>query len=150
MNIQPYYVYLHDMVPGCEHLRTTLGEGVELEKQLRGTTAGFHVPTFVCDAPGGGGKRHIASSEHYNPETGVSVWRAPNVKPGQLFLYFDPIHRLNADAQKRWTIQAEREAMVRDAIGQVEPNLDAEQAKKIQDLIEDRWCIRESVSYVGC
>ena len=136
MNIQPYYVYLHDMVPGCEHLRTTLGEGVELEKQLRGTTAGFHVPTFVCDAPGGGGKRHIASSEYYNPETGVSVWRAPNVKPGQLFLYFDPLHRLSPESQKRWTVQAEREAMVRDAIHQVEPNLDAEQAKKIEDLLQ--------------
>ena len=32
MNIRPYYVYIHDMVPGCEHLRTTLGEGIELEK----------------------------------------------------------------------------------------------------------------------
>ena len=32
MNIQPYYVYQHDMVPGCEHFRTTLNEAVELEK----------------------------------------------------------------------------------------------------------------------
>ena len=35
MNIQPYYVYLHDMVPGCEHFRTTLREGEELEKAVR-------------------------------------------------------------------------------------------------------------------
>lgn len=136
MNIQPYYVYLHDMVPGCEHLRTTLGQGVELEKQLRGTTAGFHVPTFVCDAPGGGGKRHIASSEYYDAETGVSVWRAPSVKQNQLFLYFDPLHRLSAESQKRWSIQEEREAMVRDAISHVEPNLDSEQAKKIENLLK--------------
>ncbi|TWT47834.1 KamA family radical SAM protein [Botrimarina hoheduenensis] len=136
MNLQPYYVYQHDMVPGCEHLRTPLGVGIELEKQLRGTTAGFHVPTFVCDAPGGGGKRHIASHEHYNPETGVSVWRAPRVKPGRLFLYFDPLHALSPEMQKRWTVQAEREAMVRDAIHQVEPNLGGEQAKMIEDLLQ--------------
>ena len=85
MNIRPYYVYLHDMVPGCEHLRTTLAEGIELEKQVRGITAGFNTPTFVCDAPGGGGKRHVASHEHYDKESGVSVWRAPNVKPNELF-----------------------------------------------------------------
>ncbi|MEO1497346.1 MAG: KamA family radical SAM protein [Planctomycetota bacterium] len=136
MNLQPYYVYQHDMVPGCENLRTPLGQGVELEKQLRGSTAGFHVPTFVCDAPGGGGKRHIASSEYYDAETGVSVWRAPRVKPGQLFLYFDPLHSLSPEIQKRWSVQAEREAMVRDAIAHAEPNLDASQAKKIEDLLQ--------------
>ncbi len=103
INIQSYYVYIHDMVPGCEHLRTTIREGVELEKQVRGTTAGFNIPTFVCDAPGGGGKRHVASYEYYDESNGISVWRAPNVKPGELFLYFDPLHRLSADAQRRWT-----------------------------------------------
>ena len=101
MNIQPYYVYIHDMVPGCEHLRTTLREGVELEKQVRGVTAGFNVPTFVCDAPGGGGKRHVASYEYYDEENGISVWCAPNVKPGELFLYFDPLHKLSLEAQER-------------------------------------------------
>ena len=53
INVQPYYVYIHDMVPGCEHLRTTLRDGVDIEKHVRGTTAGFNVPTFVCDAPAG-------------------------------------------------------------------------------------------------
>ena len=38
MNIQPYYVYQHDMVPGCEHFRTTLGEAVEMARAVRGTT----------------------------------------------------------------------------------------------------------------
>ena len=86
MNVQPYYVYMHDMVPGCEHFRTTLKEGVELEKAVRGTTAGFHTPTFVCDLPGGGGKRHVASYEYYDQENGISVWTAPYVKPGSTLL----------------------------------------------------------------
>ena len=100
MNIQPYYVYMHDMVPGCEHLRTTLREGEELEKAVRGTTAGFNTPTFVCDLPGGGGKRHVASYEYYDEENGISVWKAPYVKKDEMFLYFDPIHKLSVEAQK--------------------------------------------------
>lgn len=112
MNIQPYYVYLHDMVPGCEHFRTTLREGVELEKAVRGTTAGFNTPTFVCDLPGGGGKRHVASYEHYNEEFGISIWKAPNVKYGEHFLYFDPVHKLSEEIQKRWQDEKERMAMI--------------------------------------
>jgi len=115
INIQPYYVYLHDMVPGCEHFRTTLKEAVELEKAVRGTTAGFNTPTFVCDLPGGGGKRHVASYEYYDEENGISVWKAPNVKPGEHFLYYDPIHKLSKASQKRWKDQRMRENMVLDA-----------------------------------
>jgi len=112
INIQPYYVYMHDMVPGCEHFRTTLREGVELEKAVRGTTAGFNTPTFVCDLPGGGGKRHVASYEYYDEELGISLWKAPNVKGEQTFMYYDPIHKLSKEAQKRWQDPKEHQAMV--------------------------------------
>jgi lysine 2,3-aminomutase len=136
MNIQPYYVYIHDMVPGCEHLRTTLWDGVELEKNVRGSTAGFNVPTFVCDAPGGGGKRHVASYEFYDRENGISVWRSPNVKPGELFLYFDPVHRLSSDAQKRWTESKSRTMMVQSALDSVDLKLSDLQRDKIAKRLE--------------
>ncbi len=136
INIRPYYVYIHDMVPGCEHLRTTLAEGVELEKSVRGTTAGFNVPTFVCDAPGGGGKRHVASYEYYDQENGISVWRSPNVKPGELFLYFDPLHRLSTDAQARWANSTSRQAMIEDAIKRVDPEISVEGRKRISQRLE--------------
>ena len=119
INIQPYYVYLHDMVPGCEHFRTTLREGIELEKAVRGTTAGFNTPTFVCDLPDGGGKRHVASYEYYDEENGISVWKAPYVKPGSLFTYFDPIHKLSPEAQKRWQNPKETKAIIQDALKKV-------------------------------
>jgi lysine 2,3-aminomutase len=119
LNIQPYYVYMHDMVPGCEHFRTTLREGVELEKEVRGTTAGFHTPTFVCDLPGGGGKRHVASYEYYDEENGISVWKAPNVKPGELFCYYDPIHKLSKEAQLRWKDEKTRTQMINEAKAKV-------------------------------
>ncbi len=136
INVRPYYVYIHDMVPGCEHLRTTVRDGVEVEKRVRGTTAGFSVPTFVCDAPGGGGKRHISSYEYYDEENGISVWRAPEVKPQELFLYFDPIHRLNPDAQARWQNASGRRALVRACVDQVNPDLSDEQRDKISQRLE--------------
>jgi len=131
INIQSYYVYIHDMVPGCEHLRTTVGEGVEIAKRVRGMTAGFNIPTFVCDAPGGGGKRHVTSYEYYDAESGISVWRAPNVKTDELFLYFDPLHKLTAKAQQRWADPAQREIMVCDALRAVNPNLPTEHREKL-------------------
>jgi len=115
INVQPYYVYQHDMVPGCEHFRTTLAEAVTLSKEIRGTTAGFNTPTFVCDLPGGGGKRPVESYEYYDRENGISIWTAPIVKPFTVFAYFDPIHKLGPDAQRRWADPAARKAMVRQA-----------------------------------
>lgn len=136
INIQPYYVYIHDMVPGCEHLRTTLADGVELEKNVRGTTAGFNVPTFVCDAPGGGGKRHVASYETYDQENGISVWRSPNVKPGELFLYFDPLHRLSQEAQRRWSDSQRRPEMIQNAIRHVAPEMSPTLRDKLTQRLE--------------
>jgi lysine 2,3-aminomutase len=139
MNIQPYYVYIHDMVPGCEHLRTTLAEGVELEKQVRGCSAGFNTPTFVCDAPGGGGKRHVASYEYYDKENGISVWRAPNVKPNELFLYFDPLYKLSREAQQRWNDATQRENMVHHAIHSVDLKLTEKERRKISRRLESSY-----------
>lgn len=136
INIQPYYVYIHDMVPGCEHLRTTVREGVDIEKHVRGTTAGFNVPTFVCDAPAGGGKRHISSYEYYDEENGISVWTAPEVKPGELFLYFDPIHRLSSDAQQRWSERDSRQDMTTFIIHRVNPDITEAQRTKIARRLE--------------
>ncbi|MBX3419717.1 MAG: KamA family radical SAM protein [Pirellulaceae bacterium] len=136
MNIQPYYVYIHDMVPGCEHLRTTLWDGVQLEKNVRGTTAGFNTPTFVCDAPGGGGKRHVASYEYYDRENGISAWSSPNVKPGELFLYFDPLHRLSPEAQARWNDSDSRMAMIHDVIRRSDYEISEKARTKIARRLE--------------
>ena len=114
--VHPYYVYLHDMVSGVEDLRTSVQTACDLERHVRGVTAGFHTPTFVCDAPGGGGKRVVHSFEHYDRETGISVFAAPSVKPG-FFLYFDPIDTLSPASQARWKDEAERERMIEAAVG---------------------------------
>lgn len=54
--VRPYYLYQCDLSEGIEHFRTPVAVGVEIIEMLRGHTSGFAVPTFVVDAPGGGGK----------------------------------------------------------------------------------------------
>ena len=115
INVQPYYVYQHDMVKGVEDLRTSVQTNLEIEKSVRGVTAGFNTPTFVVDAPGGGGKRGVHSYEHYDRETGISVYTAPQVKPGEHFLYYDPLHSLSKEVQKAWMDPKARDEMVKAA-----------------------------------
>lgn len=54
--VRPYYLYQCDLSEGLEHFRTSIGKGIEIMESLRGHTSGFAVPTYVIDAPGGGGK----------------------------------------------------------------------------------------------
>lgn len=54
--VRPYYVYQCDLSEGISHFRTTVAKGIAIIEFLRGHTSGFCVPTYVVDAPGGGGK----------------------------------------------------------------------------------------------
>lgn len=56
IRVRPYYIYQCDLSMGLEHFRTPVAKGIEIIEGLRGHTSGFCVPTFVVDAPGGGGK----------------------------------------------------------------------------------------------
>jgi len=56
IRVRPYYLYQCDMTQGIEHFRTSVSRGIEIMETLRGHTSGLAVPTYVIDAPGGGGK----------------------------------------------------------------------------------------------
>jgi len=56
MRVRPYYLYQCDPIVGSAHFRTPVSKGVEIIRGLRGHTTGYAVPTYVIDAPGGGGK----------------------------------------------------------------------------------------------
>ncbi len=56
IRVRPYYIYACDLSLGLSHFRTPVSKGIEIIEALRGHTSGFCVPTFVVDAPGGGGK----------------------------------------------------------------------------------------------
>ncbi|EAQ90911.1 hypothetical protein CHGG_02846 [Chaetomium globosum CBS 148.51] len=97
-NIFPYYVYQCDMVKSVEHLRTPLRTILDLEAKLRGSIAGFMMPSFVVDLPGGGGKRLACSYESYDRATGISRYTAPAVtgrdKENKVYEYYDPVNSL--------------------------------------------------------
>lgn len=56
IRVRPYYLYQCDLAVGIEQFRTSVSKGIEIIEGLRGHISGFAVPTFVIDAPGGGGK----------------------------------------------------------------------------------------------
>ncbi|MFN0057222.1 MAG: KamA family radical SAM protein [Planctomycetota bacterium] len=56
MRVRPYYLYQCDPISGSAHFRTPVAKGLEIIQGLRGHTTGYAVPTYVIDAPGGGGK----------------------------------------------------------------------------------------------
>jgi lysine 2,3-aminomutase len=56
MRVRPYYLYQCDPISGSSHFRTSVAKGLEIIEGLRGHTTGYAVPTYVIDAPGGGGK----------------------------------------------------------------------------------------------
>lgn len=56
MRVRPYYLFQCDLVRGVEHFRTPVSRGIEIMEYLRGRLSGLAIPTFVVDAPHGGGK----------------------------------------------------------------------------------------------
>ena len=56
IRVKPYYIYQCDLSKGISHFRTSITKGMEIIESLQGHTSGMAVPTFVVDAPGGGGK----------------------------------------------------------------------------------------------
>jgi lysine 2,3-aminomutase len=60
MRVKPYYLYQCDPIFGSEHFRTPVSKGVDIISHMRGFTTGYAIPTYVIDAPGGGGKIPIS------------------------------------------------------------------------------------------
>jgi lysine 2,3-aminomutase len=75
MRVRPYYLYQCDLVEGAGHFRTPVSKGIEVIEGLRGHTSGYAVPTFVIDAPGGGGKIPVMPNYVISSAPGKTVLR---------------------------------------------------------------------------
>ncbi|MEM8715624.1 MAG: lysine 2,3-aminomutase [Cyanobacteria bacterium P01_A01_bin.3] len=73
--VRPYYLYQCDLVKGAGHFRTTVAKGLEIMEGLRGHTSGYAVPTYVIDAPGGGGKIPVSPQYLISQGSGRVVLR---------------------------------------------------------------------------
>jgi lysine 2,3-aminomutase len=86
--VRPYYLYQCDPISGSSHLRTSVQKGVELIEGLRGHTTGYAIPTFVVDAPGGGGKIPVSPDYVVGRDGDDLVLRNYS---GKQFRYHDPL-----------------------------------------------------------
>jgi hypothetical protein len=98
------------MVKATEHFRLPLRTAQRLEKEVRGTTAGFNTPLFIVDTPSG--KRDVHSAEFHDSEYGVSGFISPAVTGGLMRYYFDPIRSLGHAAAKAWALSDARESIL--------------------------------------
>ena len=89
VRVRPYYIYQCDLSMGLEHFRTPVSKGIEIIEALRGHTSGFCVPTFVVDAPGGGGKTPVMPNYVISQATHKVILR--NYE-GVITTYTEPEH----------------------------------------------------------
>src|SRR5512135_1536352 len=89
IRVRPYYLYQCDLVEGAGHFRTPVAKGIEIIEGLRGHTTGFAVPTYVVDAPGGGGK--IPVGPNYLISASDHKVALRNYE-GYITAYEEPIH----------------------------------------------------------
>jgi lysine 2,3-aminomutase len=75
LRVRPYYLYQCDLVEGAGHFRTSVSKGIEIMEGLRGHTSGYAVPTYVIDAPGGGGKIPVTPNYVLSSAPGKVVLR---------------------------------------------------------------------------
>ncbi|HVJ68142.1 MAG TPA: KamA family radical SAM protein [Caulifigura sp.] len=88
MRVRPYYLYQCDPISGSAHFRTSIDKGMEIIGGLRGHTTGYGVPTYVVDAPGGGGKIPLQPNYYVGREGDDVVLR--NFE-GKTYRYPDPV-----------------------------------------------------------
>lgn len=94
--VRPYYLFQCDLVRGVEDFRTPLSRGIEIMEYLRGRLSGIAIPTFVVDAPGGGGKIPVL------PNYVVSVSPTHTVLrnfEGMLLSYPEPLRQGRAEPE---------------------------------------------------
>ncbi len=89
IRVRPYYIYACDLSLGLSHFRTPVSKGIEIIEGLRGHTSGYCVPTFVVDAPGGGGKIPVMPNYVLSQAPGKVVLR--NFE-GVITTYTEPPH----------------------------------------------------------
>jgi lysine 2,3-aminomutase len=89
IRVRPYYIYQCDLSVGIEHFRTPVSKGIEIIEGLRGHVSGYAVPTFVVDAPGGGGKIPVMPNYVISMTPGRVVLR--NYE-GVITTYEEPLH----------------------------------------------------------
>ena len=113
IRVRPYYIYQCDPAKGISHFRTSVSVGINVMEKLRGHTSGYAVPSYVVDAPGGGGKIPVAPNYVISQAKGVFTLRN---YAGKIFTYHEPteeaqIRRIVPKQDKKQEKQAEAKSL---------------------------------------
>jgi lysine 2,3-aminomutase len=111
LRVRPYYIYQCDLSKGIAHFRTPVSKGIEIIEGLRGHISGLAVPTFVVDAPGGGGKIPVMPNYIISQAPGKTILR--NYE-GMITTYYGPTNYDN---------QCECEDCVAARNGEIDPEI---------------------------
>ncbi|HNX00210.1 MAG TPA: lysine 2,3-aminomutase [Candidatus Cloacimonadota bacterium] len=103
--VRPYYIYQCDLSEGISHFRTPISRGLEIMESLRGHTSGLCIPTFVVDAPGGGGK--IPIQPNYVVTQTPGRWILRNYE-GFITSYTEPSYKEQVAGEYRDLVSEER------------------------------------------
>jgi len=93
LRVRPYYIYQCDPAHGINHFRTSVATGINIMEKIRGHISGYGVPTYVVDAPGGGGKIPVAPNYVISQAKGIFTLR--NYK-GEIYAYKEPVEEEKA------------------------------------------------------
>lgn len=105
--VRPYYIYQCDLSEGISHFRTPISKGIEIMESLRGHTSGLCIPTFVVDAPGGGGKIPVLPNYIVSQMPGRTILR--NYE-GFISTYTEPEYKEQNDADYCQLVSKERKS----------------------------------------
>lgn len=105
--VRPYYIYQCDLSEGIGHFRTPVSKGIEIMESLRGHTSGLCIPTYVVDAPGGGGKIPVMPNYIVSQMPGRVILR--NYE-GLLTAYTEPLYQEQNDKEYKDFCPEERKS----------------------------------------
>lgn len=105
--VRPYYIYQCDLSEGISHFRTPISKGIEIMESLRGHTSGLCIPTYVVDAPGGGGKIPVLPNYIVSQMPGRTILR--NYE-GFITTYTEPDYKEQNDSDYCQLVSEERKS----------------------------------------
>lgn len=75
LRVKPYYMFQCDPSMGTDHLRTSVEESLEIQRELWGRLSGLALPNLSLDIPDGGGKTGLVPNFEIAREPGVRHYR---------------------------------------------------------------------------
>lgn len=75
LRVKPYYMFQCDPSLGSDHLRTSIDDSLNIQRELWGHLSGLAMPTYIVDIPEGGGKAALTPDFQISHQESVRRFR---------------------------------------------------------------------------